>query len=669
MNAPRKRVISSCVPCYTRKQKTSSPAATSEVRFEERSREKRQAASGRALKAQSEWNSQPKSTTPASHWAGSSIAESFGYFEDSGSNTLAVIQKVFPRPESLKSSPVLLPEASEEVQRHIRRMPDRQIIDFLMQFYVAEVHWMDQLVHVPWLLAKYQTWASEGVTAASGVDFVVLILRICAYATQFLPAPGYIMDKVRGVPLTDVRSMCEETADNLDAIAMAADGRGSLIRVQHQAYHGLHCQIDGKMGLFWDAVSQAIRTAQSVGIHCDAVAVRRGVDGPTREMERRTFCILYIWDSLLSRKLDRVPVSPGRLRAGSWPQLQALRSGAEGDTSGSSKTGGAEVEGPVPDLFTERLLQARLADFWRSASPWPAGEYDAVEAEERYERFFREYVEQLPPVFALTEPDQRWDERRAKLALQRLALHISVYEMICWNFRPLLLQQSATLPMHKLVMVSVQKRKLAAAALCTLRSVKQLHALLGGCHTRLACIVFSAFEAGVLLACLCAEPQFPEDYPVHHIPPPGALRTDPLQGDIFAVTQDSCLQAARGALRLLEMLAEVSHMAEVGATTLAKVLARATEGGTAAKAGVEGAAVVSSREPEVPTLVTSMGPSSVASSQLRGSTAAAEVPLWLHNDIVDLRPLDMMGADLTVGDFSVWPPLDASHMYSQDAEY
>ena len=32
-------------------------------------------------------------------------------------------------------------DTSEEIQKNIGRMPDRQIFDFLVQYYVTEVHW------------------------------------------------------------------------------------------------------------------------------------------------------------------------------------------------------------------------------------------------------------------------------------------------------------------------------------------------------------------------------------------------------------------------------------------------------------------------------------------------------------------------------------------------
>ena len=105
---------------------------------------------------------------------------------------------------------------------------------------------------------------------------------------------------------------------------------------------------------------------------------------------------------------------------------------------------GAEL---VTDAFTERLLQARLADFWRRIGPMTGAEYDMMVAEERYEYFCREYLAELPPAFAL-QPNEAWDKRVTKLPPQRQLLQISIYDSLCWNFQPSLLRlpHEQTLP-------------------------------------------------------------------------------------------------------------------------------------------------------------------------------------------------------------------------------
>ncbi|KAL8778731.1 MAG: hypothetical protein Q9213_007270 [Squamulea squamosa] len=589
------------------------------------------------------------------------------------------------------SFPALTPEAVDEVHHNIERFPERQILDFLVQFFVAEVNWlvipsvhvhserptslkisltsasdrMDQLIHLPWFLAKYERWwMVERVKLVAEVDVAILILRICSYASQFLPSPGYTLDKIRLVSLADVRKTCDGTADSLAAISAAADSRGSLIRIQHLAFLGLRCQIEGNTTAFWEVLSRAIRVAQTIGIHSEVTRSRQGMDEIDQEMERRTFCNLYIWDSLLSRQLDHTAFLPRSLRSGNLPQFGVL------------KNGGGEVsigQGPdAPDPFTERLLQARLADFWRSTGPLQGAEYDMVVGEERYDKFCCEYLSQLPPAFALVELDKRWDKRLPKLPMQRQLLHIAIYDSVCWNFRPLLLlhdhehMESLPLPTYKRVLLGSQEKALAVAALRAIDGVTQLHALLGGCHTRFAGLVFSTFEAAVVLMYLCMDPMFPRDYYHRNIPPQNPLNTDtdPLQAGICNVTRHGCVQAVQGALERLRMLAEVSSMAETGASTLTRLLNKVSEistrMGTGTGTGTNDFALSQDQE---------VGNNTTTITQLRSTSAAGEIASWLANEQGDLRSMKdfiSINETSTVGDMMNWPSFDPLKMDSQN---
>jgi hypothetical protein len=570
---------------------------------------------------------------------------------------------------------------------------------------------MDQLVHIPWFLPKYRAlWLVERVTLVAEVDFIILVLRICSYALQFLPSPGYTLDKIRGMLLADVRTLCDEAADSLEAISTAADSRGSLFRVQHLAYYGLQCRAEGKTNASWEALSRAIRVAQNVGMHCDAATSRVNGESADREIERMTFCNLYIYDSLFSRQLDRLPFLPTTLSPRKRPQLHVLRSAsARGPDSDSSLEPGTDA----PDPFTERLLQIDLANFWRAAGPvQDTDEYDMVAAEERYERFCREYVSQLPPAFALANPDETWDKRIPKLPLQRKLLHMTIYESMCWNFRPLLLRRPAPLPAYKSFMLSWQKRKLASAALHVLDNVAQLHALLGDCHTRLVGIVFLTFEAAVLLVSLCTDPTFPEVCPQQHVPPPGApvFKADPLQAGLCRVTLQGCLAAVKDALKRLRMLAAVSNMADVGANTLTQLLSKASELSARMETAADEAVAVAddaaaaatvmpiqnAENPDVPpvasiaaaataaplirrataptlTTVTTTQPATTTHAIVEPTSAATrDITSWLPGDLSDMRSTisdftSISSAPTLADNLATWPAFDASSVFTQDA--
>ncbi|KAL9109923.1 MAG: hypothetical protein Q9227_005446 [Pyrenula ochraceoflavens] len=220
----------------------------------------------------------------------------------------------------------------------------------------------------------------------------------------------------------------------------------------------------------------------------------------------------------------------------------------------------------APESFTERILQARLAEFWRSLGPFPNTKYDLTLAEERYERFCSEFIPTLPPAFSL-QANKEWDICLSILPLQRQLLYMSIFESICSNFRPVLLLESSdilNLPLYKQVLLSSQRKALAAAALNELDAVATMHALLGSSHTRFASIIFHTFEAAVPLVCLCMDCDFPAD---------GGKNSQNM-GNLTSVTRERCMQAADNALSRLQMLAEVSPKADAGARTLSQLLDR-----------------------------------------------------------------------------------------------
>jgi hypothetical protein len=221
----------------------------------------------------------------------------------------------------------------------------------------------------------------------------------------------------------------------------------------------------------------------------------------------------------------------------------------------------------VPHPFTERALQTELCRFWRS---FDHTSYDLVEAEERYERFTLEFLANLPPAFSLY-PDLRYDDYCPKLALQRKTFHIAVYESICSNFRPVMgakWEDKQHLPPYKRVLLHSQKTLLATVALKLATTVGEFYCLLGAKYTRSVNIVFYTFEAAVLLGCLCLDLDLPEYFQR----PVGIM--DLAENDGAVISKQMCVQHIKTALARLEVLAEVSVMAEAGAQSLSKLLDR-----------------------------------------------------------------------------------------------
>ena len=262
-------------------------------------------------------------------------------------------------------------------------------------------------------------------------------------------------------------------------------------------------------------------------------------------------------NSCLSKRLERIPFLSDGLSTDVMPQMRLVPN--------------LEIGADAPDPFTERVLRAQLARFWRIHKPVQGSEYDAIGAEERYESFCSTFLQTMPPVFAL-QPDKQWDDRLPTLPMQRQLLHLAIFELLCWNFTPTLLQQPEqvkSLPEYKKVLIRRNKKALAVAALNLLEGVSTLHTMMGGSHTRFPGIIVPTFEAAVPLLCLCADKEFPGNTVEGRSQ---TLKTDPLGVGMSSVTRAGCIQAAWDALSRLQTLAEFSNMAEVGARTLSRLI-------------------------------------------------------------------------------------------------
>lgn len=220
--------------------------------------------------------------------------------------------------------------------------------------------------------------------------------------------------------------------------------------------------------------------------------------------------------------------------------------------------------------FTERILQVHLANFWRSMGPTLGSTYDMIVAQERYESLCAKFLATLPSAFAL-QPNKQWDERLPMLAKQREILFISIFESLCYNFRPAILLDASHLPKYKQALLSSQRKALAVAALHVLQGVSRLHSLIGSSQTRYTGIIQPTFEAAVLLVSLCMDQSFLGDVENHSS---RITKIDPLSAGMANLTWAGCMDAIQNAVKLLKILAEVSNMAYVGAQSLVKLIGK-----------------------------------------------------------------------------------------------
>ncbi|KAL4954298.1 hypothetical protein BDW69DRAFT_183667 [Aspergillus filifer] len=706
----RKRRVTTCMPCHTRKQKCNRKYPCSHCTKRRRPEEcvykltpvDRPSSARRSI-ADSQYQSpervrllNQKPDTQAKNLSvvipdgvNSSdiqrveIAKSFGYFEDSTSNTMALLRNwdfsSGGNTDTTKHDEKL--EVFEKIQCDLARIPSREILDFIIQYFVSELNWMKQLVHVPSFLTHYQRWWTDlNHLNTSNTEFAVLVLRICEYATQFLPSPSHPDDSIHRLPLSDIRGTCTKLADSLSEACLTLDWKGSLVRVQHILFAALSSSCEGRTDKFWEGIASASRAAQKAGVHTAAAVPNSvGASGFEREMQMRTFCNLYLLDSHLSRQLDRVPFLPDDLIFEMLPQLH-LAPARETETE--TNTSGTNIL--LPELFTERLMQVRLGIFWRkakasaksnaphtnSAKYSPNTPYDPTAAEYCYESFCTLYLPTLHPALALTKPDKTWDSSLPHLPKQRALLAIGILDSVATNFRPLLLltpTQISQMPMYKRVLLTSQKAKLAHAALEELHAISTLHTLMSdGGPTRFAAIIFNSFETAVLLLTLVQQPDFPFELAEDD----NNNGTNILGKRVGRLTYTRVLEAVEKALTRLHNLSAVSEMARSGARVVQTLSDKAKR-----KANPAGHIQPDLNVGNQTTTRTAAGPLSSEVTELTGEVRSSIVPDSTSGVVSGLLPnsfMDFLGFGVAADDMfgcpSSWGVADAVDSDSFDVD-
>ena len=220
-----------------------------------------------------------------------------------------------PEDDAPRAKKIAIPnKLAAEIGKVMDSMLSRPILDFLTRYFVTQVNWfgaqsqisvpntdlgnrIDELLYPPWFLGQYQRWWSlDRLSSIADVEFSILFLRAYCYASHFLPSPTHTIDGIKGVSLADIRKSCEESINSLVPICARLDPQGSLIRVQHTAFAGLASTCLGQLNAAWESLSSATRVAQQISLHLDAIIWPSGIDELEKEMSRRTFCFLYIWD-------------------------------------------------------------------------------------------------------------------------------------------------------------------------------------------------------------------------------------------------------------------------------------------------------------------------------------------------------------------------------------
>jgi hypothetical protein len=461
------------------------------------------------------------------------------------------------------------PKLKPELVTCFRLYPKRAILNPLVELFFRDVNWMYEMLHPALFLSRYDKWwGCEPWSTSENLHFGILILRVCACSVQLLPSSMHELvsvsqDVPTNVPLDKIRMHCHDLASRLQRLCEQLRAPTSLIWVQQLFYTACYEKNDGSIKDAWFTLGHAIRGVQDMGLHVEDTRIdKRDMNDLEHDMGRRAFWNLYIWDRFLSLVLDRAPCIVESHCNTELPKMRfptpVLGEGA-------------------PDVFTERMLQAKLSRLWSSLNIIIP--YDPISAEESYAKLSRSFISQLPRAFDLSAPDTQWDSKLPHLSRQRQTLHIAIHIGVCQIFQPLLslsAEQVDSMLQYKRDLLVQHREHLVRSAIQALLSVNEMHKLMGGGPRRFFMLGFCTFQAAMLLCLhlltLDANQHALAVDVVRREQQPLGRRVFQACMTIDATSALTCRQHIEQALSLLRSLQSVNAVARVGVRKLEQVL-------------------------------------------------------------------------------------------------
>lgn len=186
----------------------------------------------------------------------------------------------------------------------------------LVNVFFSEVNWVYDMIHPESFLRMLKEWfmacASDSppcpVHGRSGnserrrslSQFPSLLLQVLAMGLQSLPREHYKQMSQLNHGNVDFRTMAITLSNTACELAtLLASSQATLPRVQQWFLRASFLKNDGRTIEAWHALGQGIREAQELGLHRESVGCYGTLEISSlwqREIERRTWANLYIWD-------------------------------------------------------------------------------------------------------------------------------------------------------------------------------------------------------------------------------------------------------------------------------------------------------------------------------------------------------------------------------------
>ncbi|KAK4233006.1 fungal-specific transcription factor domain-containing protein [Achaetomium macrosporum] len=301
----------------------------------------------------------------------------------------------------------------EHVLQASRAVPPRPYTDMLVENFFDNVNYHYGILHQPSFMDAYADWWSlrREPQNRRTIALTCLVLRICANSTQFLPHNAVSqLEAELGDSIDHLSANYQSAAETLSDFL--PPGAGGLVNAQQLFLGSTWLKAEANFVMSWHALGTAVREAQELGIHVDATTDE--MSDIEREMRRRLWCALFTWDKFMTAAFNRPPM----IQAGTSIPLP------------NPSLDRSVVNSDAPSLIVAKVLENQLARQLSDAS------METTLADKL--SFIETWMSSLPSIFAVNDPDIRWDIECPGLPFQRLQLHCVGYMTQLVLLRPLI---------------------------------------------------------------------------------------------------------------------------------------------------------------------------------------------------------------------------------------
>ncbi|RYP07683.1 hypothetical protein DL765_009048 [Monosporascus sp. GIB2] len=279
----------------------------------------------------------------------------------------------------------------------LRAVPPRPYTDSLIQCFFEKVNHHYGILHQPSFMPAYVKWWAERRLpqhqfATATITFTILVLRICANASQFVPGQlRTTLEAELGDSVESLSSRYQSSANILSSCN--TPGEGGLMQVQQLFLGATWQKAEANFIESWHALAAAAREAQEIGLDRDDAAP--DITNLEREMRRRLCFMSAIFHRppIITQRPSPVPLPNPRL------------------DQPSSNT---NIPSPILAKVLENQIATSLSDTAQLDTP---SRISLVES----------WMAALPAVFNSKIPDRRLEQDFPYIPFQRLQLRCVGY--------------------------------------------------------------------------------------------------------------------------------------------------------------------------------------------------------------------------------------------------